>query len=267
MEMLKPESNYKFHEIKKLKNKLELYYNNTDYTPFDNPSDSSRQWLLVEKEILKNKNKIVRVLEVGSGKSGFYDWLVKRKLNKKVFLHSQDVTKKNISWLKKKSNDFTIGDLNKIKSLFDIIFSTYVLEHVVQPSVFLKKIYELTNANGVIFIFCPRYDILGYTNPSCRNFSLFTKVKIILCQLKYRILSLLLKKPFFLIQSDLAAFYKDYYIDCDAVHWVSKIDLYFWARNYNLEQTWFYLKSPARIFSKDWILKKYLTCAVKFKKY
>lgn len=146
-----------------------------------------------------------------------------------------------------------------------MIFSTYVLEHVSEPSIHLARLFELINTGGSLFIFSPRYDFPGYLCPSSRHLSVMGKIKTLLEQQFFRFKSLVLRKPSFLIHSDLAAFYGPFFTDADAVHWVSLFDLKYWALDMNLKFNQLKLGAP-RFATRDWIVKRWLTCAVEIRK-
>ena len=116
-----------------------------------------------------------------------------------------------------------------------------------------------------IFIQCARYDFPLYLNPSSRHFSLKIRIIIILLHIYYRASALIFKKNHFLIQNDLSCFYKPFYIDADSMHWVSKFELETFFKNFGLQISNLSIKSNKK-FSKDWIVKKYLTCALKITK-
>lgn len=267
--MLKPFSKYNKGEILNLKNKLKHYYDNIkDYSAFKTISNHTLQWDLIKKDIVKKKGKI-RILEVGAGRTGFSSYLKKNKLKNKVFFYAHDITSQNSHFLKKNSNKVILGDLNKnkIKNKFEIIFLTHVLEHVVEPKKLLDRIYNLLDKRGSVYIFCPRYDFILYLSPSSRHLSLYKKINLILLRLFYRVSRLMTGKPNFLIHNDIAAFYiNKFFTDCDAIHWVSKKDIEYWANSKKLKIKSFNFGQYTNKISKDYIVKKFLTISFKLTK-
>ena len=79
-----------------------------------------------------------------------------------VFLKNLDKLKKyfydlNPDVVKKLNKKFTFLNINKTKKKFDLICASHVLEHVINPYLFLKNITKLLSNNGVIFLEVPDY--------------------------------------------------------------------------------------------------------------
>lgn len=192
-----------------LNNRLNEFYENVpDYLAFLSPSMQTDAWSIIFKNIgsprpLKNK----RVLEVGAGRSGLSNWLISKNIRENYFLVSQDVTGQNEDYLKQYSDEVFIGNLLELKNeKFDVIFSTYVLEHVTNPLEHLEYLWSILDVNGDIYIFCPRYDFPGYFPPSTRHLKFFQKFKIFFIHIWNRLRTFFYRKPAFLIQTDLACF-------------------------------------------------------------
>lgn len=262
-----PFDNYTDSEISTIEKKLFSYYEKVnDYSAFNKISNNILHWDIIQKDIEKSQNKL-NILEIGAGKSGYYNYLKKKNYKNKVLLTSQDITEQNLDFLKKNSDEVIISDIteNKINKKYDIIFCSHVLEHVTRPKKLLDELFSLMKENGSIYIFCPRYDFIGYFTPSSRHFNTKEKIALISDLIKYKILRFLKKKPNFLIQNDLIAFHeKNFFTDCDAVHWVSKQDIKYWAQSKKLKTQWFNLGENIKL-GKDYIVKKYLTISVKIK--
>jgi len=268
---LKPEHSWSPNELKEIKSRLDEYYDKVDdYTAFLTPSAQDHCWSHVGTEIrrrLVGSSQPIKVLEIGAGKSGFGLWLDQQGLRQSVLWSAQDVTQQNTAWLNEQTNDFIVGDLNNVdgQNCFDIIFSTYVLEHVTEPSAHLARLFELLRTDGSLFIFSPRYDLPGYLCPSSRHLNSIGRLGMFFQQQIHRIQSFIKKQPSFLIQSDLAAFHGPFFTDADAVHWVSLFDLKYWATVLGASFKTIKLGTP-RFASKDWIVKRLLTCAVEIRK-
>lgn len=267
---LVPEDNFKKGEQKELSKKLHAFYSNVrDYDAFNSVSDQSNCWSTILFEIINkiNQNQTVRILEVGAGRSGFGDFLTQHQVRDNVYWVTQDVTNQNKPWLNEKSNEVYIGNIEDFKNdkKFDIVFSTFVFEHVTNPSIHLNTLNSLVQRGGSIFIFCPRYDFPGYLCPSCKHLPFYKQVFFFVKCLFYRLKTLITKHPSFLIQTDLAAFYKPFFRDSDAVHWVSLLDLKFWALNHSNKITKLKIGNPI-FFTKDWIVKNLLICAIQIHK-
>lgn len=267
---LKPEQSYSSDELNDIRSRLDKYYGAVvDYTAFLKPSAQDHCWRHIGTEIRKRAAgslQPIRVLEIGAGKSGFGLWLNQQDMRGSVHWVAQDVTAKNSDWLKEQTDDFIIGDINKIDDKkFDLIFSTFVLEHVTEPSTHLEHLFELLQIDGSLFIFCPRYDFPGYLCPSSRHLNILGRLGMLIKQHIHRIHAFVTNKPSFLIQADLAAFHGPFFTDADAVHWVSLFDLKYWANGLGAKFSRLKLGSPS-FASKDWIVKRWLTCAVEIRK-
>ncbi|MCA0231210.1 MAG: class I SAM-dependent methyltransferase [Bacteroidetes bacterium] len=267
---LLPERRLKSTEQDFLEKQLRIFYENaTDYEAFNEISDQSNCWNNILPEIinkLKRQEK-VRILEIGAGRSGFGKFLSRHNIRSDVYWIAQDVTTQNKSWLKTESNEVYIGHIEELLSnrKFDIIFSTFVFEHVTNPNMHLEKLNSLLNDDGSIYIFCPRYDLPGYLCPSSRHLHFSKKMFFLLKCFFYRLKTLITQQPSFLLQTDLAAFHRPFSRDSDAVHWVSSLDLRFWALNHKLKVINLKFGNPI-FFTKDWFVKKWLICAVKIQK-
>jgi 2-polyprenyl-3-methyl-5-hydroxy-6-metoxy-1,4-benzoquinol methylase len=250
-----------------LKQKLDIFYGTvSDYSAFETPSEQRSCWEHVVKKIrtlAANGNK-VRILEIGAGRSGFGQYLMGQGVRSKCIWTAQDVTMQNADWLKSSADKVIFGDIENAdtESSYDIVFSTFVLEHVVNPPAHLARLASLVKpAKGALFIFCPRYDVPGYLVPSSRHLSALTRLQFMLSSSMSRIKTILLGQPAYLIQTDLAAFYQPFFTDSDAVHWVSLYDLQQFARQSGATFLTLKVANPA-FPSKDWVVKRLLTVAV-----
>lgn len=255
-----------------LRHNFNQYYENVnDYIAFSSVSQQDQCWIHIKASICErlklNKGKNIHVLEIGAGRSGFGEWLKKEGLRDNVDYWVQDVTSQNEGCLKTQADHMIYGDINEIsnKNYFNIIFSTYVLEHVTNPSQHLDHLYDLLAKDGSLYIFCPRYDMPGYLCPSSRHLSWLTCLTLEIQRSIARLGSFLNNRPAFLIQTDVAAFHVPFFLDADAVHWVSLLDLRLWAYKKKSRVRKLKMGHPA-LGSKDWMVKRFLTCAVEVQK-
>lgn len=251
-----------------LREKLECFYNSSnEYTPFKTPSDQRSCWEHLVVEIgrrLKDKSTSkLKILEVGAGKTGFGLFLNQQSLRRSIEYHVQDITRINEVWLRNQADSVFFGDvlMSKMISGYDIIFSTYVLEHVTNPPAHLDRLWSLLDSRGDLFIFSPRYDLPGYICPSARHLCKIKQFQFGLQAIVARLFSWITKQPQFLIQNDLAAFYLPFYSDSDAVHWVFLQDIEAWAAHRKASLKRLKLGQPA-FPSKDWLIKRFCTLAV-----
>lgn len=267
---LLPEARFAIAEKRALRERLDQFYRKVpDYTAFHSASGQEHCWAPIGLELRRrlsapgHASEPLRVLEVGAGRSGFGAWLERSGLRPSVHWATQDVTDQNREWLLEHADEFVLGDVTEVHSpaSFDLVFSTYVLEHTTDPAAHLDALRALLRPGGSLFLFCPRYDVPGYLCPSSRHLGTAGRVRLVFDLLSARLTSLLSGTPAFLIQTDLAAFHGPFFTDADAVHWVSLTDLRLWARRSGLSMRRLRIGKP-RIGTKDWIVKRWLTCAV-----
>jgi SAM-dependent methyltransferase len=107
-------------------------------------------------DILKTKN-FKTILDVGAGKLEVVEELL--KLNKTV-----DICEFENSWYlsnatvdAEKIRNIHIGDINTIdiKDRYDAIWAAHILEHQINPNIFLKKLYSLLNEGGYLTVIVP----------------------------------------------------------------------------------------------------------------
>jgi SAM-dependent methyltransferase len=261
--MLFRERNLSELAAEQLKTRLsEFYGRSTDYTAFAEVSSQSRCWEHIALEIRERLPlaQKVSVLEVGAGRSGFADWLAELGLRNRVLVAAQDVTNQNAKWLSEHFDCVYISGIDQIPvdRQFDIVFSTYVLEHVTNPRGHLNCLYELLKVSGKLFVFCPRYDFPGYLPPSTRHLRPLARFRLGLFALGQRARTLFTGEPAFLVQTDLSIFHKPFFTDADACHWVSIFDLRFWAKRKGARLSTITLRGGTGV--KNAIVIRYLTC-------
>lgn len=258
-------------ELATLRARLDRFYAEAStYTAFQTPSDQRNCWdhvLARIRELLAAGRGKVRVLEVGAGRTGFALFLEAAGLRGQVELHTQDVTRYNEDWLRTQAEHTHFGDVHDcpIPSGLDLVFSTYVFEHVTDPAAHLERLWSLLAPSGSLLIFSPRYDLPGYLCPSARHLPGRQRLGFVWTALRSRLACLFGGTPRFLIQTDLAAFHQPFYLDSDAVHWVSTFDLKTWAGTHRATFQHLAFGHP-RPFGKDWIIKRLCTTAVRLDK-
>jgi hypothetical protein len=259
-----------------LRKRLDAYYDKpTGYTAFESASRQADWWKHIVDAIKARSvgDKKVRVMEIGAGMSGFSEYLEDQGIRNLVELHAHDVTAHNLQWLRSVADYVHIGEISRIDlpDRFDIIFSTYVLEHVSNPSIHLETLWSKLSPTddsprgGSLFLISPRYDLIGYLCPSSRHQPPLSRLKLLLIQWEARCRTLITKKPQFLIETDPSVFHLPFFVDADAVHWVSLLDLRAWASS--KRSTIRKLQSPPiRMFSKQWIIRNHATLAIEIRR-
>ena len=261
---------------RELREQLDQFYSAAlDYTAFQAPSDQRNCWEHVvacirQRRQDRSSGPRIRVLEVGAGRTGFGRYLRESNLRDAVEFHAHDVTRYNEDWLQSEADESFFGDILtvRLRQGYDIVFSTYVFEHVTDPTAHLEKIWSLLGEGergGDLFIFSPRYDLPGYLCPSARHLSMWPWLKFAVQAGWARLCAFLWRKPQFLIQTDLAAFHGPFYLDSDAVHWVSVRDLRIWAARHQAIFRTHRIGNPG-FPSKDWLIKRLCTAAVQISK-
>ena len=104
------------------------------------------------------------ILDFGCG-SGYFIEAARQYFDVEGVEFSDDLRK----WLKKKLNIETYKTLSKTKKKYDIITAFDVIEHVKDPTNLLKEFKKKLNKDGIILIYTPNknslgFNFLGYNN-------------------------------------------------------------------------------------------------------
>src|SRR5690606_23757795 len=112
---------------------------------------------------------------------------------------------------------------------FDLVFSTYVLEHVSAPRDFLDNVRRLLAPGGHHVIVSPRYDLRGYLCPSLRHLGLLERARVAAQVRMTRLKVALDRRPRFIVSLEPAVFHvQNWYRDSDATHLVARRDIVDW---------------------------------------
>ena len=206
--------------------KMAAYYNtNQDYPAFSAETSKPEIWAPIKKEILKiiEKKGECRILEFGAGKTGFSKYLGETR--KLTLFDVQDITNSNLIFLNTIADNVFSAEITKISQKYDIIFSTFVWEHLHNPKVCLDHLLTLLENKGSLFIISPKYDFPLYLSNSAKHLSPLKKLFIGMWLFFRRLRQKILQKPDFLIHTDPALFHLPFFRDIDAIHWVSEQDI------------------------------------------
>lgn len=244
-------------EAGQLAGRLRGFYATTDdYVAFHAPSNQTLLWghlsAALEDVARRKPGRRIRVLEAGAGKSGLAEFLVTQGWRGRVELHAQDVTAQNKLWLEERFDGLTVGEIDEVSSVFDLIVSSYVFEHVTDPRAFLDSLWSKLAPGGVIMMTCPRYDAPFYLPPSVDHVAAPAKLALACHVVWRRLVTLLTHQPAWLVLKDPAVFHLPFFRDRDAVHWVSWFDI----RAHWPQATRLKLASGSL---SDWVAKNLLT--------
>lgn len=208
-----------------LESKMRAVYQDPGaYPPFTGESSQPELWsiVLARARVLAAGGRC-RILEIGSGRSGFHTALADSGLRKTGRVHytAHDVTSANLDFLRERADAAVIGPVGELAGPFDIVFHSFVLEHIVRPRAFLEQAFALLPRAGHHIFSCPRYDAPGLAPPSLAHFGFLGRLKYSLFNLR-RALS---GSPRFPLLSDPAIFHGPYYRDADAIHCVALRDI------------------------------------------
>jgi SAM-dependent methyltransferase len=225
-------------QASKLRAKLDDFYAKTrEYDAFQESNYKPEFWQPIKvsiQECLEAKDSC-HILEFGAGCTGFGDYL--QELKHRVIFHVQDVTASNREYLLTQADQVHICDVYSIQEKYDIIFSTFVWEHITNPKVVLDHLLNLLNPSGSIFLASPRYDFPFYLSPSSKHLPIIERFRIAIWLQWRRLYVLLTGRPDFLIHFDPAVFHRPWFSDADAIHWVSLGDLkYHLPKDLDLER-------------------------------
>lgn len=209
-----------------LRKRLDAFYSETkEYPAFEEPNSKPEFWQPIKVAIEERLQQTgsCRILEFGAGCTSFGDYL--QQLRHHVSFDVQDVTTSNKEYLLTQADKVYICDLCNIQDKYDIIFSTFVWEHITNPRTVLDHLLDLLNPGGSIFLASPRYDFPLYLSPSVKHLPRYERVLIGVWLQWRRLLVLIGGHPDFLIHFNPAVFHHPWFTDADAIHWVSLWDL------------------------------------------
>jgi len=237
-------------EARDLRRRLDDFYaSSQEYGAFVEPSDNSIYYEklrpYIDRAIARRGR--ARVLELGAGRSHFGTYYrehardaaggtsramgARQGTRSAIEYTAQDVTPQNRAHLQEEADHVHIGDVSELHGPFDVVFSTYVFEHVTNPSEFLHEVARLLAPGGAHVIFCPNYELPGYLCPSLRHLGRLERIAAILFLAGSRVRARFDGVPRFWVNADPALFHVRWYRDADAVHVVSRHDVIAWHRS------------------------------------
>lgn len=224
-------------EVRELRRKLDHFYDTTNqYEAFQGTYDRSDLYGALTRLLgnpQRDQSPQVRVLELGAGRSGFPVYAKKNGVSVQYVAH--DVTASNRDYFEGLADEILVCDIADIPVIgegYDLIFSTYVLEHVSNPREFLENVRRLLRPGGWHVIECPRYDMPGYVCPSLRHLPRIQQLVLSTKLSASRAASSVKGTTSFYVNVDPAVFHTDHWFrDSDAVHLVGRGDLVRWHRN------------------------------------
>jgi 2-polyprenyl-3-methyl-5-hydroxy-6-metoxy-1,4-benzoquinol methylase len=193
-----------------LSDRLRAYYTNSAEYFKEAEGDKSRFYDLLKPALQRiiAERGTVRVLEFGAGRTSFPRWLSEQGLRANVTFAAQDVTPINQEQMNAICDETLFGDVEAINGQFDVIFSTFVYEHLVHPRRLLLHCIRLLTPGGLLFIVCPRYSFPGYIPPALRHLPRWRQLLLSVW-----------------IVTEPALFATGFRRDADAIHMVSRTDL------------------------------------------
>lgn len=212
--------------VGELRRRLDAFYSSTaDYSDFHVEATSKPEFWGPVREAIEARlgaGGACRVLEFGAGRTGFASFL--GPLRGRVAFEVQDVTPQNREYLAGQADAVHIGDLRSVPGAFDVIFSTFVWEHVTNPKATLGVLLGMLEPGGSLFIACPRYDAPGYVPPSARHYGLARRLGVAWWLAKRRLSGG--RGGAFAIHVDPAVLHAPWFRDADAIHWVALRDFF-----------------------------------------
>lgn len=215
-------------QVTALRSRLDEFYATTAvYDDFKVVNFKPEYWQAVKDRAVEAiaRRGECRVLEFGAGCTGIDDFL--GELRSRVRFHVQDVTPQNAEYLRAHADEVHIGDLLSLDLAggFDVIFSTFVWEHVSHPRATLERLLGMLAPGGALIIACPRYDVPLYVPPSARHYGRGRQLAISLWLSWQRLMTMLGGRSRFYVHADPAVLNGPWYRDADAIHWPSLFDL------------------------------------------
>ncbi len=246
--------------VARLETRLVEFYNTyAGYDAFHQPSEYPVLWGEILRLARAGTTRPCRVLEIGAGRSGFGEFLRAQEARGDIHLTSQDITTANLDHLQASSDEVLTGNIDRLEGSWDLIFHSYVYEHLCRPREFNERLWSLLAPGGHLVIQCPRYDFPLYFPPCWDHLTLPAKLWQTL-RLAGSDLAAACGHGAsrFTVFADPAVFHLPFVRDRDAVHRVRKSDL----------RSLFGQRGTLREFSlkagslKDWIVKERLTLRV-----
>ena len=215
-------------EIAILEKKLQRFYAETiDYPVYDTMTWRPEFWSIVVEQMKKTGARSGRFLEIGAAKSGFAEFLKQQGEHFQVAFH--DVTDRCRQHLSRYTDDLYFGPVENINDKkYDVIFHSYVFEHLTRPRHLLDCMNELLREGGRHVIESPRYDFPLYMPPAIRHNRLTQKAE-------YVLKTFLGLYPDFSIVKEPAIFFRKFRRDYDAVHRVTRSGIFNYARLRNMK--------------------------------
>lgn len=134
-------------------------YRDTQISAYDKSRKFRIKNFAVERiKILKKYKKSGSLLDVGCG-TGWFMEEARKHYEVTGIEHSDSIR----LWLKKKFNISSFKVIHDLKKKFDIITAFDVIEHVTNPLDFLNNLKNKLKKNGIILIYTPNADSLGFS--------------------------------------------------------------------------------------------------------
>ncbi len=151
-----------FHAEKITNNFYKAYYPEQYYD--DEPSGLSKvltQFSNYKKRKLvesSSKDRQLSILDVGCGNGLFL-----KSLPNRYKKHGVEIDRKAASVAQASGAEIFVGDFTnmQISKKFDVIVSWHVIEHIVNPNAFMKKVSELLKPEGTFLCSTPNAHCLG----------------------------------------------------------------------------------------------------------
>jgi ubiquinone/menaquinone biosynthesis C-methylase UbiE len=206
-----------------LKNKMVQFYNKNEQYFLQNAEDN-KEFSDERKSILNFINENSRVLDVACGMAENAELVTT-----KAFYQGTEMSDAAIELAKKKfSNNKRIsmgkGDAEQLPhkdDMFDVVMSTYALEHFTDPRKAIDEMVRVCKPGGKIVIIAPAWDNPFWVPPSMGHEldKPVVRMKFIVSQLvKLAALTLGIKKYYFDIIDQPAILSSEFVMDNDAVY-------------------------------------------------
>lgn len=186
--------------------------------------------LMREIQMIKSEGKETTVLEFGAGRSSFPQFMKRNRPDFPIRYIAHDIDESNADYYERLGQDFVVGGWSELEAAMDgsgldVIFCTYVYEHLTRPGEFIEKGLSLLSKNGVMIIVCPKYTLPGYIPPALRWLGSVRGQLITLLLLAKGCVRSVVGRSRFQICVEPAVLKLPYRRDYDAVHMVWPSDL------------------------------------------
>lgn len=137
------------------------------------------------------KNSYYKILDVGSGEGSVLSYISKGKDHNNYY--GIDISALALKLAKEKYPKMNFSKVNSEKipfnnNEFDLTYTTYTLEHLINPTITINEMIRITKNNGYCVFLCPNYGSPIYPSPCYKGNRIIRVLRKFIYDLKYLII-------------------------------------------------------------------------------